>query len=122
MYAERQSIALTTIADGSCTAYSGVITGRILSVIFTNTDFAAGVDLTITLEDTGEPILTLTDANASAVYYPRVPIKDEVGADALFAAGGTKQRGCVTAAQDRVKVVVAQGGNVKTGTIKIVVG
>jgi len=56
------------------------------------------------------------------VFYPRVPIDDEVGADALYAAAGTKIRDYVVAANDRVKVVVAAGGDTKTGTIKIVVG
>ncbi|HYE20973.1 MAG TPA: hypothetical protein VEA69_21180 [Tepidisphaeraceae bacterium] len=122
MHAERQSIALTTAADGSCTAYSTPVTGRILTVAYVKTDFADGVDFTITLENTGEAILTLTNQNTAGVFYPRVPIDDETGADALYAAGGTKLRDYVVAANDRVKVIVAAGGDTKTGTIKIVVG
>lgn len=89
---------------------------------YVKTDFTDGVDFTITLENTGEAILTLTNQNAAAVFYPRVPVQDETGAGALYAAAGTKLRDCVVAAQDRVKVVVAAGGATKTGVIKIVVG
>jgi hypothetical protein len=123
MYAEKHTIALTTAADGSATAYTALrLTGRILAVIYAKTDFDDGVDFTITLEGTGEAILTLTNQNASGKFYPRVPVQDETGADALYAAGGTKLRDAVVAVFDRVKVVVAQGGNVKTGAITVIVG
>lgn len=122
MYAEKHAIALTTDGAGAATGYSPVVKGRILAVIYTAVDFDATADLTITLEATGEAILTLTNQAASAVKYPRVPVQDEAGADALFAAGGTKIREPVVAVNDRVKVVVAQGGAAKTGTITVIVG
>ncbi len=122
MYVSRHTIALATSAGGAATAFSGRVTGRILAVIYTAVDFDATADITITLEETGEAILTLTNQAASGVFYPRVPTHDETGAAALYAAAGTNVRDAVAAANDRVKVVVAQGGATKTGTIVIVVG
>ena len=121
MYAERQSISLTTSAGGAATGYSERVTGRILAVVYTKIDFDNGVDFTITLEATGEAILTLTDQNSSAAIYPRVPVQDATGVDATL-DGTRKMREPVVAAHDRVKVVVAQGGNVKSGTIAVIVG
>lgn len=122
MYATRHDIALTTDGAGAATGYTPLINGRILGVFYTKVDFDNGVDFTITLDATGEAILTLANQNASGKFYPRVPVQDEAGADALYAAGGTKLRDCVVAANDKVKVVVAQGGATKTGTITVVVG
>lgn len=122
MYAERQTVSLTTNASGDVTGFTDARSGRILSIAYVIGTFAAGVDLTITVESTGEAILTLTNANASANYYPRVGVHDAVGAAALYAAGGTALREPVTIAQDRVKIVVAQGGNVLTGTVTVVFG
>lgn len=125
MHAERHSVALTTAADGSATGYTPNVTGRILGVHYVKdatTPFTDGVDFTITVESTGEAVLTLTNQNASANFYPRVPVDDEAGADALFAAGGTKLRDAVVVANDRVKIVVAAGGDTKNGTIIVIVG
>lgn len=121
MQAEKHSVSLTTNASGAATAYSPNVTGRILAVIYTKVDFADGVDFTITLEGTAEPILTLTNQNAGAVFYPRVQVQDETGAGATL-DGTRKMREPVVAVNDRVKVVVAAGGDTKTGTITVVVG
>ena len=121
MYAERHDISLTTDGDGDVTAYSPHVTGRVLAVIYTKTDFANTADITVTAEATGEPIVTLTDITASAVRYPRVGVHDATGAAATL--DGTRlYRDCVTLVRDRVKVVVAQGGATKIGTITVVIG
>jgi hypothetical protein len=121
MYAERHAISLTTNADGAATGYTPVVTGRVLSVIYVKTDFANGVDFTITAEATGEPILALTDANASVTKYPRSPVHGLTGTGLIY-AGTDVVAEPVMVAQDRIKVVVAQGGNTKTGTVTVVIG
>lgn len=121
MYAERHSIPVTTAADGSATVYSPAVTGRILAVGYVKTDFTDGVDVTVTLEATGQAVLTWTNVNASVVVYPRVPVQDEAGADAT-SDGTRKLREPVVAVNDRVKFVVAAGGNAKIGTFYVVVG
>lgn len=117
-----KSIALTTDASGDCTAYSDVpVTGRVYAVKYVKTDFDDTADITITTENTVQTILTLTNITASATKYPRSPVQDETGVNATL--DGTRllrEPICVFA--ERIKIVVAQGGNVKTGAIIVLLG
>lgn len=125
MYAERQSVSVTTDASGNATVYSTVVTGRILCIRYVkpgSSPLDNGVDCTITLESSGESVLTLANFGAaSGSYYPRVPVQDETGADATL-DGTRKMREPVVAANDRLKFVVAQGGNALSGSFIVVVG
>jgi len=121
MYAERHTVSLTTDSGGAATGYTPVITGRILAVIYAKTDFADGVDFAITAEATGEAILTLTDQNASANFYPRAQVHGITGT-ALTLDGTRLLVEPICVANDRVKVVVAAGGSVKTGSVIVIVG
>jgi hypothetical protein len=123
VYAERIVIPLTTDASGDCTAYSDRnVTGRVLTVRYVKTDFADGVDFTVTAEATGESIWAESNVNASATRAPRQATHSTAGAAALYAAGGTAVNDHLVLANDRIKVVVAQGGNVKTGALHVVIG
>lgn len=112
---------MTTAADGSATVYSPVVTGRVLAIRYVKDSFDNGHDFTATLDSTGQSIMVGTDVNASTTYYPRVPVQDEAGADATL-DGTRKMREPVVAANDRVKIVVAQGGNAKAGSYIVVIG
>lgn len=106
----RTTVALTTDAAGNATAYTtGSVNGLLIAAYIDKGTLAATVDITITEEDTAAAILTLTNVSASARYMPRVPSHDAVGV-----ATGALDAAPVTG---RVKVVVAQGGNVATGTL-----
>jgi hypothetical protein len=121
MYIERHSVAITTAADGSATAYSPVVTGRVLAIRYVKDTFDNGIDFTVTVENTGEAIWAQSDVNASATVYPRVGVHDAVGVAAT--TDGTRLlRDYVHVSQDRIKIVVAQGGNVKAGTVIVIVG
>ncbi len=120
-YAERHIVSVTTAADGTATAYSPVITGKISTIRYVKTDFDNGVDFVITLEATGEILWDEDNVNASASRAPRQPTHDTVGAASLYAAGGEPVEDHIVAARDRVKIEIAQGGNVKSGTFHIVV-
>jgi hypothetical protein len=113
---------ITTAADGSATGYTPIASGKVLAVQYVKTNYVDGMDVAVTVESTSEPVLTLTDCNAAVMKYPRVGIQDEAGADALFAAAGTKQREAVCIANDRLKVVIAQGGDTKTGKFRFLIG
>lgn len=121
-YVHREAIALTTDASGDCTAYSGTVTGRVLQLRYVKTDFANGVDFTVTSEATGETIWAESNVNADATRAPRQATHGTDGAAALFAGGGAAVNDHIALANDRVKVVVAQGGNVTTGTLHLVMG
>jgi hypothetical protein len=120
----RYKVSVTTAADGSATAYSPRVAGKIHSVQYVKdgaNGFANGVDFTITAEATGESIWAQNDVNASAVVYPRAPTHSQAGAAALYAAGGTAVSDKIGLASDRVKIVIAAGGNAKVGDFHILV-
>jgi len=120
-YIQRFTVTATTIADGSATAYSPNFTGKISQIRYVKTDYAAGVDFTITAEATGETIWTQSDVNASVTVAPRQATHSTAGVAELFAAGGTAVSDKIAIASDRVKIVIAQGGDTKTGTFHILV-
>lgn len=121
MFAKRKSVTLTTAADGSATGYIVVPYGRVASLHYVKTDFADGVDFAITVEATGEGLWTEANVNAAKSVYPRAAVHDVAGVAALLAAGGEAIVEPVFMAQDRIKVVIAQGGDTKTGEIIAVI-
>jgi len=121
MYAQRLTVTVTTDADGVATAYTPVIAhGQISTVRYAKDDYANGVDFTITLEATGETVWTQADVNASATVAPRQATHSTAGVAALYAGSGTAVLAPITVANDRVKIVIAQGGATKTGTFHFV--
>lgn len=115
----RQKITVTTAADGTATAYTPRLSGKVHALHYVKTDFTDGVDFTITSEATGENLWTEANVNASAVRYPRAATHSQAGAAALYAAGGTGVLASPGLGNDRVKIVIAQGGATKSGTFHI---
>ena len=111
-------VAVTVSAGGAATAYSPRISGKLHSITYEKVDYADGVDFTITSERTGEGIWTASDVNASATKYPRAAAHDLVGVAATL-DGTRAMRAEVALANDRVKIVIAQGGVSKTGNFII---
>ena len=120
-YAERHAVTITTDAGGDGTGYTPVITGRIQAIHYAKTDYAAGVDFTITAEATGETIWTESNVNASATRAPRQATHATDGTASLYAAAGEPVEDYIAVAEDRVKIVVAQGGDTKSGTFHVIV-
>lgn len=115
-------MTVTTDASGDATAYTDTINHGILSQVrYVKTDFANGVDFTITSEQTGETIWTQSDVNASATVAPRQATHTTAGVAALYAGGGSAVLAPIALAKDRIKIVVGSGGNVKTGTFHFLV-
>lgn len=120
----RHVVSVTTAADGSATAYSPSLIrgGKIAAIHYIKTDYADGVDFTITSEGTGETIWTESNVNATDYCYPRAPTHSNAGVAALYAAAGTAVQDLIRLGSgDRVKIVLAQGGNAKVGAFHIVV-
>ena len=120
MHVERHTVSVTTIADGSATAYSPVVTGRISQVRYVKTDFDNGVDFNITVEATGETVWAEDNVNADATRAPRQATYSTAGVAALYAAGGQAVNDKIAVARSRIKIVIAAGGNVKSGTFHII--
>lgn len=115
MYMRRVTVALACDASGDQTVYSPAVSGRIMSVIYTKTDFANGVDITVTTRTTGVPVIAWTDVNASIAVHPRHVVHGLTGT----ALAGVEP---ANAADEELKIVVAQGGVSKTGTLTFVIG
>jgi hypothetical protein len=95
----------------------GPLRGRVHAIKYAPGTLDTGADLTITGETTGVPILVKSNAGTSTVwYYPRViPNKNTDG------SAFTDLAADIHVLNERIKVVVAQGGATKTGTITVYV-
>lgn len=120
-YVQRHEVLITTAADGSATAYTVPVTGRVSRIVYVKGTFDNGVDFAITIERTAESLWTESNVNASAARSPRVPTHDGLGVASLYAAGGEPVEDKFALAEDRVKIAIAQGGNVKAGTFHVYV-
>ncbi len=118
-YIQTVTIPATTAADGSATAYSAVVQGLVEMVKVTLGTWSSGaVDITLTDELTGAPIVTLTNATDGLTVRPRGATHDVAGAAYLYAAGGVAVADKI-AVNGRIKMVIAQGGNALTGSVTI---
>ena len=119
-FARRLTVTVTTDGAGAATTYSDPIEYGLLSQIrYVKTDYANGVDFTITSEATGETLWTESDVNSSATRAPRQATHGTDGVASLFAGGGSAVQDKIALSNDRVKIVLAQGGATKTGVFHI---
>jgi len=115
MTIRRFEVTVTTASDGSATAYSPYLSGYLVSAQYVKTDYADGVDFTITAEANGQAIWSESDVNAAVTKAPRLAVHTIAGAAALYASGGVAVLDKIALGRDRIKIVLAQGGNTKTG-------
>ena len=118
----RFKVSVTTASDGTATAFSPRLAGKIHSVEYVkdlSNAFSDGVDFAITAEQTGENIWTESNVNASKSCYPRAPTHTQLGVAATL--DGTVAALAPIGVVDRVKIVIAQGGSAKVGAFHILV-
>lgn len=120
MSIRRFEVPVTTAADGTATAYSPYLSGYLVSIQYVKTDFADGVDFAITSEANGQAIWTESDVNAAVTKAPRLATHSVAGVAATY-DGTSAANDKIALGRDRVKIVLAQGGNAKTGKFVIVV-
>lgn len=121
MAIRRFVVPVTVDASGDATEYSPVLSGKIVSIRYVKDDFANGVDFTITANGSGETIWAEENVNASATRYPRAATAGTDGTASLYAALGTAVNDRVVLGRDKVKIVVASGGNATSGTFHITI-
>ncbi len=123
-------VTITTNGSGAATAYIGPLSdgrslnGEIVAIEYTKTDFADGVDFTITSETTLQTIWTEANVNAAATKVPRVAAHSTAGVALLVYNDGTRTvplYAPIFLVNERVKCVIASGGATKTGNIKVYV-
>lgn len=115
------SVTLTTDASGDATGYLELFTGHIKAIRYTKVDFATGVDFTITTEDTAQTVWTETNVDASELIYPQANTQVTDGKTRVGEASpGVTESGVygqpIPVVNERIKIVVANGGNTKTGS------
>lgn len=115
------TVPVTTAADGSATEYSPYLSGFLHQIQYVKDDFADGVDFTITADATGETIWTESNVNAAAIKAPRQATHTTAGVASVYAAGGTAVEDRIALGRDRVKIVIASGGNATSGSFTIVI-
>ena len=113
----KQTISVTTIADGSGTTVGHVAYGKLYAVEYQPGTLATGATITLTCEGVGsKPILTKASAGtAVAWFYPRDLVHAVAdGAALIGTAGGDRAQPILSGV---LKVVVASGGNTMTGKV-----
>jgi hypothetical protein len=126
MYITRYGLTLTVDASGDATVYtSDPVMGRVLQLRYVpdgTSPLDTNADLTITGEITGVAVATLSNIGTSAfTKVPRQATHGVTGTALVYAAADAVSEP-VYLAGERVKCVVAQGGNAKTGTLYVTVG
>lgn len=107
---------VTADASGDATVYFGKkIHGCVHAIKYVPGTIDTGGDLVFTGEDSGVAILTKSNAGTSTVwFYPRA-IPNKVADGAAFTDVGEP----VLVLSERIKLVLAQGGNLGSGTVTI---
>lgn len=121
-YIREHRVAITTDGSGDGTAYtSRAVTGRIEYIRYVKTDYAAGVDVDVTLETSGVEVWNQDSVDASAVVCPRRQVHTTLGVGATL-DGTRPMLEHIYVAGERVKIVVAQGGATKSGVFYVGIG
>lgn len=115
-YVESHDVTIAVDASGDGTGYTPVITGKIVNIIYTKDDYADGVDFVITLENSGIGLWTDANVNASETVAPSQLNSMQTGA-----AETDPTAVPIYCANDRVKIVVDEGGVSKSGTFTVIV-
>lgn len=110
------SVDIATDGSGDATVYLGTrLRGRVHAIRYTPDTLDTGADLTLTGETTGVPILVQANAGTSVLWkYPRVLANKNTDGSAATDAFAD-----IHVLNERIKVVVAQGGTSKAGSITV---
>ena len=114
-------IEIVTNSSGAATVHlthglSRKLNGFLVCIKYTPGTIDTGADLTITGEESGIPILTKANAGTSVVfYYPRALIN--AVADGAEAASPSE---FIPIKDEKIQVVIANGGDTKTGSIEVI--
>lgn len=112
-------VDIVTNSSGAAEVYlqQGVnngLNGFLICLKYAPGTIETGAVLTITGESSGIPIMTKTGAGTSTVfYYPRALLNAVVDG-----AEGTTPSEFIPIKNERIKIVVASGGDTKTGSIE----
>lgn len=118
---KRSIVTVTTDGSGAATAYSDVLTGKLMSINYIkdgSTPYADTVDFDLNIETTGEVVWDQDNITASVAVRPVAAVQTYLGANAVFASGGEPVRDRFMLVNDRVRIVLANGGDTKSGVFE----
>lgn len=121
MTVRRVTKSITVSAGGAAEEYTPDVFGFLHSVHYDKSNFADGVDFTITDEDSGQTLWSEENVNADASRYPRAATHSVAGAASLYAAAGEAVNGRIPIAGSRIKIVIASGGNATAGAFHFLI-
>lgn len=115
-------VAITTDAAGAFSSSVTVPTngGRLAQYRYVPAvaNLDTGADLTVSGATSGIVYIAQTDIGTSAfTKAPRQPTHDTAGAASLYAAAGEPVEGYIFVGGEPLSIVVAQGGDTKSGTL-----
>lgn len=114
-------VDVTTNGSGAATAYTPPVSGYLQDIQYVKDDFTDGVDFTITGEDSGRTLWTESNVNASAIRAPRQPTHSTAGVASLYASGGEAVNDRIALSRERIKIVIASGGDTKDGQFRVTI-
>jgi len=114
---KKQTITVTTIADGSGSAVGHTVFGELCAVEYQPGTLATGATIVLTCEGAGsKPLLTKANAGtAVAWFYPRDLVHAVADGAALTGTSGGDRTEPILSGV--LKIAVTSGGNVKTGKV-----
>lgn len=119
------AVAVTTTAGGAATGYTPPVSGLVKAIAYVpagSSPLDNGSTVTVTGNTSLIPIVTITTLGTNArTVHPRAATVDTSAAAALYASGGTAVNAEIPVAEEAIKIVVASGGNVCSGTFYVFV-
>lgn len=110
-----QTVTITTDGSGAAEVYSGYVNGRIIALGYRPGDIETGATVTVTTETTVQAVLVKASAGTSNLwFYPRIAESKNTDGSALTSYD------YICAANERVKIVVATGGDTLSGEMLVV--
>lgn len=109
------SVDIDTDGSGDATDFSVPVSGFIDTIVYNPGDMATGADLTVTDEEDGRALLTLTNGTTSQLTFRPI-----VGANPIVNTGaGTPSTVLLRQLPviGRIKIVTAQGGASASGSM-----
>ncbi len=112
-------IAITTDVSGAATVFLGTtLRGYLIALIYRPGTIVTGAGMTVTGETSGIPILQRSNlGTGNSCFYPRALPNTANTPTGLV---GTVPNVRIPLLKERIKVVVAAGGNTLSGTIEAI--
>jgi hypothetical protein len=122
MYVERHTVSIITATGGAYDGYSDTLTGAIHEIAYslgaTGSTLASTADFSITTERDG--VVLWSQSNVPIAAKQVRPRRTATTVSGITATNASLTEP-VMVQNDRVHVVIAQGGNTKAGTISVTI-